>query len=362
MPPYAPAYFYETYDTHVIIDDLSKGLSDPSGGGITVSTEPIFGPKHGELIIYPNGIFKYDPKGRLIADADSFSYRICNWLNECSVGMVYISVDYEPQIAIDLNSAYCSGVNPMPVSYTSENSTPDKYSIRFSDHEIASGFSEMIRDDIRSRGELSLYLPDSLIPNTYQPLFMFEESIVRVQVLPAELNVLYPATILNQKWNNVIAILNYRYNGRFVFSKYQWMKDDIAIPGERDPIFHVDPNAPVDTVSEFSVLLTRVNDGVTVSTCPIQFVVRDFSNSPEFPYEPMFTVYPTHLSPYQEFTVSVDGDANRIRVIDVRGNVWIECKVLEGKILLQAPKHSGVYIVEVIDDVGERHVRRIIVK
>ena len=87
------------------------------------------------------------------------------------------------------------------------------------------------------------------------------------QVIPFTFDVtaLFPKTVFQQKWNDVLAVLNAKYNGGYTFTAYQWLKNGQPIEGATGSWYQVPEG--LDAADEYSVLLTTA-DGLTLPSCP----------------------------------------------------------------------------------------------
>ena len=79
------------------------------------------------------------------------------------------------------------------------------------------------------------------------------------------MHLLYPSTIFEQRYNDLIAILTAPYNGGYDFVAFQWYKNGAPILGET----HSYLNQSLSFGTEYSALLTSA-DGVQLMSCPFR--------------------------------------------------------------------------------------------
>lgn len=79
------------------------------------------------------------------------------------------------------------------------------------------------------------------------------------------MHLLYPNTIFEQRYNDLIAILTVPYNGGYDFIAFQWYKNGAPILGET----HSYLNQSLSFGAEYSALLTSA-DGVQLMSCPFR--------------------------------------------------------------------------------------------
>lgn len=156
---------------------------------------------------------------------------------------------------------------------------PSTYSIVYDDKALAAGFVNY--EDTFDVNEITILLPDSCRPDYYTAELTVRDIICEDTVIPLSFSVYYPADIVRQKWNNVLAVTNSGYNGGYEFAAFQWYKDGMPLTGEIGSYLYLGEGNMLDTAAVYHVLLTRADDGVSVPTCPMSATVH--SDVMEFP-------------------------------------------------------------------------------
>ena len=85
--------------------------------------------------------------------------------------------------------------------------------------------------------------------------------------MPVVLQYSYASSIIAQK-DGIIALLNDSLNGGYFFSAYRWYRNGRLIDGANESYIIVGSD---DLGAQYTALLTRTTDGVTVSACPIYY-------------------------------------------------------------------------------------------
>ncbi len=163
-----------------------------------------------------------------------------------------------------------SGVDIM---YTTPGS-PVKYSLTFEDNTC---FNNVV-DQAIVAGTYPKVAPKALTvdtagnlvytkPGVYNAVLRLEDGCGDVE-LPLKVNVQYPKAVIAQRWNDVLALKNDKYNGSYKFSAYQWYKNGQPIEGETSSILY-NNGTPFETSAVYQLLLTRESDGVQIFTCGI---------------------------------------------------------------------------------------------
>ena len=130
--------------------------------------------------------------------------------------------------------------------------------------------------------------------------------------------VYYPSWIIDQHWNDVLALLNPDYNGRYEFSYYQWYKDGKPIQDETHDYYYFPANLSIN--SEYKALLTRKDDGYTTFTCPV--IIKHIDDKSVLA-EHYIYVRPS-IIPKEDPVIQI--------ISNLKGNYWIYD--MAGKVLL----------------------------
>lgn len=166
---------------------------------------------------------------------------------------------------------------------------------------------------------------------------MFEESAI--------LTVLYPSSVLEQRWDDVICVLTSGYNGGYDFTAFQWYKDGSLLTGETGYYL----NQKLEKGAEYSVLLTD-QSGTQLMTCPIRIGYE----------EPDIRVEPTLVHKRQPVRCQVAEEAN-MWVYDTMGKLQISNVLHQGRNDVQLPQQSGMYMLKVVLQTGEERTFKVLV-
>ena len=233
----------------------------------------------------------------------------------------------------------CGDDAAFSIPYSIGKGYPTTYDVVFDEQAKAAGFADQV--GVMADGiDLQVPLPAGVRPGQYTMTLLFEDLLCDTVVWPIDFTVQYPASILTQKWNDVIAIRNAANNGGYDFSAYQWYKDGQPIEGETDPYLYIAEGA-LDTIAEYAVLLTRSDDGESVLTCPIIPVWKAETDlyptvvPPDVPVT-MSLSEPASVQVYDMWGVRVKtqdypaGAAQQLIVADVAGHYFVHVRLQSG--------------------------------
>lgn len=190
------------------------------------------------------------------------------------------------------------------------------------------------------------------IPYIYVRAGVHELTVVgyfRQEMMFAEnttLTVLYPSSVMEQRWDDVICVLTSAYNGGYDFTAFQWYKNGSPLAGETGYYL----SQALETGAEYSALLTDIN-GVQLMTCPIIVGYE----------QPAISVEPTLVAKRQPVRCQVT-DAAYVWVYDAMGKLQISSSLQQGENCLHMPQQSGMYMLKVQLLSGEQRAFKVLVQ
>ena len=158
------------------------------------------------------------------------------------------------------------------------------------------------------------------------------------------LTFLYPSSVLEQRWNDVVAVLAKDYNGGYEFVAFQWYKDGEMIVGATRSYY----SEPFEMGSEYSALLTEA-DGTQLMTCPI--IIEKHTD---------ITLYPTIVATAQQVRCNVSL-AGQLYLYDSTGKLYMHHSLAQGDNYISAPNVAGIYLANIILMTGEEKDVKILV-
>ena len=213
----------------------------------------------------------------------------------------------------------------------------DSVVVHFSDNALSTGyFKDLVIYD-NDIDEVEIEYSNALPAGDYFVTLMFYQPHVcepQTFILPVEMRY---GGIIEQKWNNVLMLLNEHYNHGFTFTEYQWYKDGVEIEGATLPYLYQD----LDFDSEYTVRLTR-SDGVVAFACPLQPTDRT---------DKQITTFPTYVS--ENSSVSVRAmKTSTLSIYTLTGNVYSIQSLSAGENIVRMPSASGMYVLRISSDDG----------
>jgi len=259
----------------------------------------------------------------------------------------------------------CADKGVLEISYAYVSPNPaQKASIRFP----AGPFSDT-SGIVLSADSGVIYLPlvkpssdstDYPRPDTYPAVLTIYGSDSSSVSSEFKFSILYPSWIIHQKWNDVLMVMNEKYNGGYVFTAFQWYKDGVRLDGEKNEYLYLPEH--LDTGSEYYVELTREDDNKTICTCAMVPEKRDDGYA-EY-VNPYITVYPTIVR-RSEPIVTVNTNSKGEYWIYTPAGQLIDYNTYDAgadeSFQLRLPYISNVYFIKFKTDANTSKTERIIV-
>jgi len=193
--------------------------------------------------------------------------------------------------------------------------------------------------------EVAIPYPDTITPGTYQAEITFYQFCCGPYTQNRDVEIRYRSSIVEQKWNDVLAVLSPKYNGGFEFTAFQWYKDNMPLLGETHSYLY----QPLDENSTYYVELTRA-DGLVMVTCPIQPVHHEQQSE-----------YPSIVQAGQHLPIYME-QPTTIWYYTISGQLYTSFGLPQGYTTLPTPDQKGAYIIKAVNAQGETQAQVMIVE
>lgn len=118
---------------------------------------------------------------------------------------------------------------------------PDFYTLSFGEEGYAIGLipqSDSLRNGINNTIEVPM--PAGVKPGYYPFSLAFDSRKNGKDTVTAELTIYYSASLIQQRWDDVLGILNSEYNGGYNFTQFQWYRNEQAIEGATEAYLYIE--------------------------------------------------------------------------------------------------------------------------
>lgn len=252
----------------------------------------------------------------------------------------------------DAPKGICADDQNFKVPYVLTEGVVTDYSVNFSDAAIAQGFVNTEVTGLNGATGIEIAIPASgdVRPDNYEATAIFYNSDCGNVEVPFTFDIYYKSDVIVQRWNDFLGISNQEFNGGYSFVAYQWYVDDSPVPGKITSHFY-DYGQELEFGKEYSVALTRADDGVTQFTCPViptRFADETFS---------MMNVV------FLGSKVLVEAPQQTVAEIYTMQGVMVSRQNLsEGTSEITMPNAVGIYLLRIMYADGRIHVERVVVR
>ena len=143
---------------------------------------------------------------------------------------------------------------------------PDWYELTFSEAAEAIGLeaqSDSLHGGVDNTIEVPL--PANAEPGYYTFSIRFDSQVNGETVVAGELMIHYSSSFIQQRWDDVLGVLNADYNGGYDFRTFQWYRNGIAIEGANEPYLYVEEKLKAG--DKYAVELKLPGEEKALSTC-----------------------------------------------------------------------------------------------
>ena len=155
-------------------------------------------------------------------------------------------------------------------------------------------------------------------------------------------DIYYSSSLLDAKFDDLIAIYDTANNGGYSFTEYQWYRNDEKLEGETNSYLYLRTDE-FDGVDCYYVVLKRKDDGVVARTCEIcpqkETAVDNISSDESF-------ITLTLLDKGSNIEIRNIDKAN-VYIYTVAGQLLTTHIVTNFDNIVSAPNKSGLYLLKV---------------
>lgn len=253
-------------------------------------------------------------------------------------------------ISLEPLSEICGDDKKFVVPYIIDQGIFINSELKFNEFALDEGFINVIQPR-GENGEIDVCLPDSVRPDDYSVDIVFYSYGGDSVMIPLEFRVLYPSSVIGQRWNDFLSVKNEYYNGGYTFTDYQWYLNDEPIEGYKSTQIY-EYGKELDFEGEYRVLLTRADDSKSIMSCAFTPIKYD---------ENEYTELSTLVYSNQIVIANASSAATGI-LYSVSGVKVASYKFEEGNNDVKMPSAPGLYTMSIMYENGEIQIVRLVVR
>lgn len=256
-------------------------------------------------------------------------------------------------VALPMDTAIVCADDPKYyIPYTVREGVEGKVGIEYDMNAKSAGLVD-VAECLMDAGQIEIPMTANVVPGNYSAKLVFKDLVCGEQEYTMPIKVFYASSIIEQKWNNVLALLNEKYNGGYKFTDYQWYKNGQVIPGETNSYLYLNPGENLELTDQYNVKVTREKDNIKTYSCVIPLTVH--TNVTEYPTLNM-------VSPSSKVKLPAIAIGAQCYVYDCSGLLISISDLKVGKEPeIIAPSQSGIYLVRLAFEDGKNQTYKLIV-
>ena len=278
-------------------------------------------------------------------------------IQQCLITMMDVGFHKPAVVSNVLVEDICADDSIFQMKTYYSGSRPQIYSLIFDDKARAEGFRSTINqpfDDVIFAKIPKKESGEYIRPDYYTAQLIMDNDICAGHGSdPYEVRFLvrYPSWIIEQNWNDAVALLNENYNGGYVFSKYAWYINGNKLNEDGSYIYL--PQT-IRLGDEIVVAPTRQGEDYEVPSCPIVIYDKTPELVSEFPVE----VTTTNVRGQFQIYAQVEG---QFLLYSTTGCLISKGSFHEGEhLLLSTPPTAGYYLLHLITTTHGAHTLKLI--
>ena len=263
----------------------------------------------------------------------------------------------DPTVPTAWVDSMCKNEDAFDLYYTYTGFDPVTFSLYFDDLGHEMGFEDMIDMPVTEYTDpMVITIPTPLRdgdkknyprPDIYGVHLILDNGLCRHPELDCyddtTFVMSYPSWLTEQRFGDVIALFNEKYNGGYYWDHYQWFHGDELLVGETHEYLYIPTGLIVG--DQYHVRLTREGETEDFQTCPITIVGDPINNdfSPQMGY---LSVVPTCIvigHPYANILSRKDG---MYRISSSTGHLVSEGVFRADVTQVELPAVAGMYIFQ----------------
>lgn len=193
---------------------------------------------------------------------------------------VHLTLEVYVPLQMEITSVEnpCDGASSYLIETHARKGLPDKYTLTYAEEAEQAGFVQ--QSGALTGGEdntITVTLPADAKPGYYPFVILFDSENNGTFECTGELAIYYSSSLIRQRWDDVLGILNAEYNGGYDFRYFRWYRNGEPIEGATEPYYYIESKLqPGDT---YSVELKENADERGLTTCG--YVVPTAASAPQ---------------------------------------------------------------------------------
>ena len=200
-------------------------------------------------------------------------------------------------------------------------------------------------------GEFVIPIADNVVPdNDYRFTLVLHDKDCDDKRVELPISVYYSSDVLAQKWGDVLAVYNDKYNGGYTFSAFNWYLNGRRLDGEHGSYLNMTKTYELlNLEGYYQVGLTRAGETQEVLSCP--FYAHTYTEQTEAAQL---------VRSGNQLNVTWGETSGTGQLWNNAGQLITSLAFSGGTLQMLLPDDHGVYILTVTSDGGQRYTFKIV--
>ncbi|MGN1239870.1 MAG: hypothetical protein ACI4TV_03235, partial [Paludibacteraceae bacterium] len=265
-----------------------------------------------------------------------------------------------PTQAFVYADSICADEEAFEIAYSYTGQQPIAYSLLFDDFGHSQAFEDLHYIPFTADSSIVVPTPFKQGDKTQYPrpdhytitLILHNGYCQNDSMYPAQGEIImnYPSWVTEQRFRDVIAILDTKYNGGYEFTSFQWYENGEEMPGETHEYLYL-PHELKTTYTDYHVRLIRPGETESFQTCPIRIFPDPIDTlAPNLPY---ISVVPTIVSILHPIVNILSVNTGSYQLFNSMGILLQQGAILPDEhhaMEIQLPDKQGIYIFHLRDN------------
>jgi len=241
----------------------------------------------------------------------------------------------------------CGDDSYFPVRYRVDAGRIESVFVYFDEKAKSAGFKDFIEHN-PNIDHIKIPLPTNVRPDNYSVTLYFDGRCGDA-TFTVNFTVLYSASAMEQRWNDVITLKNAAYNGGYDFSYIQWLVNETPVNPQFDKGTYIyTENSTLQFGAEYRVCLIRIGEYHQICSCPL-IPVQHYDCCD----------YPRIATTMGKIKVYSNEQIVELSLINMLGQTVRTGRYAHTELEINA--NAGIYVLQLVTDKGQIYTQKVIV-
>jgi len=305
-----------------------------------------------------NGFYIDTVPGRYTFIEDRFTKDGCPY-----TVTLYLTVLPNLRMEMPTVNEICGDDAYFPIEYNVITGKIEKIEVNFDDKAKEAGFVNFVEyypETNIGTNNINIPLPDTVRPDNYSVTLYFEGRCYDT-TFTVDFTVLYPSSVMEQRWNDVIILKNPAYNGGYDFSYIEWFVNDNTPIAQKyiynkDAYIYTEGSTLLQSLGDrYRVCLIRKGEYHQICSCPLE--LKQHQDRRDYPCIDDSRI----VSGMGRLKVYSCEPIVEMYLWNIYGQIIQQKHYADAGSIIEVSVNPGIYIIRIINKKNQIYTQKIIV-